>query len=204
MFRATINFDIIDRRLESTIKAVERMSGAPDQAKYWPEIRNKIRRMLVDNLSDIHQVPIKESTRRAKERAAEKGKTVRRLKGGSELPIKYPRVNWKSTGTLEDLYTEQFMSAPINVRKSGTDIVFSIGLDTSMFEIDAATGLPYPEAVDADLRSRTGGSVGLVNLTEQQKSEIIEMLIKKNESLTERIFGKVGGAVGRFVGKLFG
>ena len=79
--------------------------------------------------------------------------------------------------------------------------VFTIGLDTSMFVHDEKTGLPYPEKVDQQLSDRTGGSVSLVRLTPQQQSEIIEMLIKKNESLTERIFGKVSGAIGRFLGR---
>ena len=201
MFRATVNYDFINQRLDKTVKAVERMSGAPDQARYWPEIRDRIREMLVKNLDDIHEVPIKDSTRKAKRRAAERGATVQRISGGSKLPIIYPDVNWKSTGTLEDVYTEQFMTAPIKVRKYGDDIVFNIGLDTSMFVHDEATGLPYPEKVDQELRKRTGGSVGLVRLTPKQQSEIIEMLIKKNESLTERIFGKISGAIGRFLGR---
>lgn len=199
MFQATLNINIIEQRLDKTVKAVERMTGAPDEAKYWPEIRDRLRKMLISNLQDIHQVPIKDSTREAKKRAAEKGVTVQRISGGSKVPIRYPNVNWKSTGTLEDVYTEQFMTAPIKVRKMEDEIVFTIGLDTSMFVHDEKTGLPYPEKVDQELRDRTGGAVSLVSLTPQQQSEIIEMLIKKNESLTERIFGRISGAIGRFL-----
>lgn len=198
MIEATINFDLIDKRLKRTAKAIERMVGAPDEAKYWPEVRNKMRSMLISNLDEIHNVPIKRRTREAKIKAAKANRTVRRLKSGGAAPIQFPRTDWKSTGILEEVFKVQFATAPLNVMKTSNSIDFTIAIDTSMFVNDKISGKPYPEAVDEDLRSRTSGDIGLVNLTEMQKSEILEMLIKKNESLVERLYGGVKGAIGRF------
>lgn len=191
MLKANVNFELISKELDTTIKAVERISGAPDQAKYWPEMRSKIRQMLIDNLQNIHQVPISQKHKHRKITGAARGWTLRRLRGGGPAPILFPRVNWKATGIMEEVLVEQIMTQPLDVKKVGSEIYFSIGINTDRFVRN------YPEAVDEELRLRTGGEVGLIYLTPQQQSEILEMLIKKNERLVDRIWGGIKGFFGR-------
>lgn len=196
LLKGSTNFhEVFDReigRAERTTKRFGEILEPKNVNKWWPEIIDKLRGLLLENLKQTHlnRAWTSPRWRQTKSEMMNAGVTKNRIKGGGELPV-LSNQSWHMTDAMMGRLTGGLSQDRGRPKFRPMEITIALGVDVDDFiESDDPeyAGLPYPIAVDGKMMERSGGQVGLVRLNDEQISQILDLLVKRNENIADRIF----------------